>query len=87
MEAVAHALVLAAGIYLACGVLFAIPFVLAGVRRIDPAAHDAGWGFRLIVLPGVVAFWPLLAARWVKGAPPPTERNAHRAAARTGGSR
>ena len=87
MEAVAGALVLAAGIYLAAGVLFAIPFAVAGIRRIDPAAHGAGWGFRLIVLPGVVAFWPLLAARWAQGAPPPVERNAHREAARSGGAR
>jgi hypothetical protein len=52
------------GIYLALGVLFAVPFVVRGVGRVDPAAIGAGWGFRLLILPGVAALWPVLARRW-----------------------
>lgn len=82
--ALAEFLVAAAGSYLAAGLVFALAFVTAGVQRVDPAARGAPWGFRLLILPGAAALWPLLLARWVRGAPPPTERNAHRDAARAG---
>jgi hypothetical protein len=71
-----------AGFYVAAGLLFAIAFVLAGVKRVDPAATGGTWGFRLIIVPGVVAFWPLLAARWARGRSPAEEHNAHRDRAR-----
>lgn len=71
-------LVLLATLYAAVGLVFAVAFVSVGVQRIDPAARGAGIGFRLIVIPGVAALWPWLAVRWVRGAPPPEERNAHR---------
>jgi hypothetical protein len=79
---IAQSLLLLAGIYLLCGLAFAIPFVLIGVNRIDPHAAHGSWGFRLLIVPGTMFFWPLLAHRWTKGihAPPP-ERNAHRCAA------
>lgn len=81
-HALAESLVLVLGVYAAAGLLFAVPFVFRGVGRIDPAASDGSWGFRLIIVPGVVAFWPWLALRWLRGAPPREERNAHRLAAR-----
>ena len=74
-----------AAAYVGIGVLFAVPFVVRGVGRIDPAAREGTIGFRIIVFPGVVAFWPLLLRRWMSGSGrPPIERNAHRDAA--GGS-
>lgn len=85
MLTVANTVVLIVGLYLAAGLLFAVPFVLRGVNRIDPAAPGSSWGFRLIIVPGVVALWPLLARRWLRGLSPPEERNAHRRAARRGG--
>ncbi len=51
------------GAYALCGLLYGIPFVLRGAGRIDPDARGATWGFRLAILPGVVALWPLLARR------------------------
>ena len=70
------------GVYLAVGLAFAVPFVIAGIGRIDPVAKQGTWAFRLIVVPGVVALWPLLALRWLRGdRSPPSERNAHRTAA------
>jgi len=67
------------GIYLACGLLLAMPFVWFGVKRIDPPAAHGSWGFRLLILPGAMAFWPLLLRRWMKGVhEPPKEINAHR---------
>ncbi len=71
--------------YLACGVLFAIPFLARGAAAIDPGAREGTRGFRLIVLPGVVALWPLLLLRWRSGrSEPPVESNAHRRAAGRG---
>lgn len=52
-------------IYLAAGFLFAIPFALKGASRIDEAAIGASWGFRLIIVPGAMVFWPLLWKKWV----------------------
>lgn len=77
-ELVAVGLVSMVAVYAGVGLLFALPFVLRGVERIDPAARGASWGFRLIVVPGVIAFWPLLLRRWLRGAARPVERNAHR---------
>jgi hypothetical protein len=69
--------------YTGFGGVFALLFVTLGVQRLDPAARGAGLVFRLLLVPGAAAFWPLLARRWLGGmAEPPLERNAHRAAAR-----
>ena len=46
-------------IYLALGLVFAVWFVTRRVQ-LDPAAREAGWGFRLLILPGCVALWPIL---------------------------
>ena len=74
------------GAYLACGLVFAIPFALVGVKKIDRHAAHGSWGFRLLVIPGTMAFWPLLLRRWATGAKaPPEECNAHRRAARKEG--
>jgi hypothetical protein len=71
------------GLYAGVGILFAVPFVWRGAGRIDPVAREATPGFRLVILPGVIALWPLLARRWLAGASaPPEECNAHRRRAR-----
>jgi hypothetical protein len=81
-EALAEWIVMAASSYLAAGLLFSGPFVMGGVDRIDSAAHGATWGFRVLIVPGVVLFWPLLAIRWARGSiQPPRELTAHRRAA------
>lgn len=70
------------GVYLAIGFVFGLAFVVRGAGRIDPSARNGTWGFRLLILPGSVALWPVLARRWFGGATaPPAERNAHRDAA------
>lgn len=58
-------IVLAVALYAAAGVCFGVAFVLRGVGAIDPAAKRAGWTFRALIFPGVVAMWPLLAKRWL----------------------
>lgn len=59
---VLHAVLL----YVVTGLLFGLVFVTRGVGRMDAQAREAGWGFRAIILPGVVALWPLLLMRWRK---------------------
>ena len=86
-ETIATALVWLAALYAGAGLLFALAFLRpgGGVERVDPAAQGAGWGFRLVVLSGVAALWPLLLARWLTGrGRPPVESNAHRRAAGSG---
>jgi hypothetical protein len=48
------------------GVVFAVAFVTIGIQRVDSVAEHAPLGFRLIVLPGVAAFWPLMLVRWLR---------------------
>ena len=52
--------------YGALGALFAAAFVSAGVRRVDPNARHSPLGFRLIIVPGAAALWPLLLVRWIQ---------------------
>ena len=59
-------ILLLAAAYLLMGLLFVIPFVIKGVTRIDEGASGSGWGFRLIIIPGTMVFWPLLLKKWVK---------------------
>ena len=69
------------GVYLACGVVFAVPFVWGGVNHIEPHAKPGSVGFRIVIFPGTVFLWPLLLRRWMRGTRvPPEERNAHRTA-------
>lgn len=53
--------------YLLAGVGFAGAFHGRGLVRVDPAARGAGWLFRVLVTPGIVALWPWLAWRWRQG--------------------
>lgn len=51
--------------YGAIGLLFAIPFVVVGLGRVDSAAELAGPAVRLLLVPGTVAVWPLMLRRWM----------------------
>jgi len=62
---VAHFVLGVIAIYVAVGVVIAVPFVTVGVGRIDPAAHGVRWTFRALVFPGVVALWPFILRRWL----------------------
>ena len=66
-------------LYTAVGAVFAVAFVTAGVQRVDPDAKGSGMVFRLLILPGSAALWPLLLRRWIRGdRDVPQERNPHR---------
>lgn len=81
MVTFAHILVFATAAYVGLGLLFASAFVTTGVGRIDPSAVHAPIGFRVVIIPGTIALWPLLAIRWVRGQQPPVESTSHRRAA------
>jgi hypothetical protein len=68
--------------YALAGVGFALMFLPRGVTRLDQRVAGAPKTLRLLILPGVVALWPVFAWRWITGAPEPIEDNPHRATAR-----
>ncbi len=51
-------------LYLATGVIIGAAFVFRGVNRVDPAAQHASTAFRLLILPGAAALWPLVLRKW-----------------------
>lgn len=54
------------GIYLLLGFLFAIIVQFKGLNQIDPATKGSGWGFKLLILPGLTVFWILFLIKWIK---------------------
>jgi hypothetical protein len=62
---VVNLILLIVALYLAAGLVFAIPFVIKGVSRIDEGAIGSKWGFRVIIMPGTIIFWPLLLKKWM----------------------
>lgn len=62
-EAIARTLLAVLGIHAMAGLVFAATFLPRRIERVDPSASGSGWAFRLLILPGVVALWPLLWAR------------------------
>jgi hypothetical protein len=81
-ETIATTLLTSAALYLALGIVFALAFVAKGAGLIDPDARAGTLGFRLLILPGAAALWPLLAAKWRRAGRPFEESSPHRDAAR-----
>jgi hypothetical protein len=52
------------GGYLAIGCVFALLFAVKGAPQLDHAARNAPWSFRVLILPGAAALWPILLKRW-----------------------
>jgi hypothetical protein len=78
-ETLAKIFVYALETYEGLGLIFAVLFVLIGVQRLDSEAQGSGIGFRLLILPGVAALWPMFLYRWTRGIDePPIEKNPHR---------
>ncbi len=60
----------ALGLYTTIGAVFAIVFLAFGLARIDHGAKGAGFVFRLVILPGLIALWPVMLVRWIVGGQP-----------------
>ncbi len=54
----------AVAVYVGLGVLFALAFHGAGLHRTDAGVEHAGFVFRLMITPGLVGLWPLMAVKW-----------------------
>ena len=57
-------------IYLIAGALFVIPFLYKGIHVTDESVHGSSIGFYIIIIPGVIVFWPILLKKWMKMRPP-----------------
>lgn len=64
--AVAEPLAFALQLYAVVGAIFAVPFAWRGAGALDPAARMGSWGFRLLILPGAAALWPVLLVLWAR---------------------
>ena len=56
---------LLAGVYLLAGLIFLLPFQLYGITRVDETTHKSGIGFRIIISPGIIVFWPIILKKWL----------------------
>ncbi|MFK7970620.1 MAG: hypothetical protein AB8F95_09640 [Bacteroidia bacterium] len=65
-EQIAQIILFIAAAYLAIGLIFSVFFYLKGMSKIDAITAESTWGFKLIVFPGVIAFWPFLLSKWRK---------------------
>ena len=66
MEGLVSTALLILGIYLLLGLVFAIFFLTKGMQKMDNATKDSGIGFKLVILPGVIALWIYLLFKWGK---------------------
>lgn len=53
-------------IYGLCGLIFAIAFIWKGIGKVDEGARESTIGFKLIIIPATMVFWPLLFKKWLK---------------------
>jgi len=56
---------IAIAVYLFAGIVFTIFFQAKGLSKIDEGVHRSSWGFRIIIIPGCIIFWPVLFKKWV----------------------
>ena len=59
-----YIVVVFAGFYLLTGLLFCMVLFARGIDKIDPQAKNTGIGFKLIIIPGIMVFWPFLWNKW-----------------------
>lgn len=51
------------GVYFAIGAVFAVVISAGPIKRIDAVVADSPLSFRLIVIPGLAALWPVMAGK------------------------
>jgi hypothetical protein len=64
---------IAVGVYLLLGVVFGIAFLARGLVAVDPVASGSSVAFRLLILPGTAALWPVMAIKWSRANGAPAE--------------
>ena len=63
IESVFTVLVNVAAVYVACGVLVAALFLARWCKTFDPSAAHGSCGFRVLVVPGIIALWPVILVK------------------------
>lgn len=63
IEQVFAVLVNVAAVYAGCGVIVAVLFLALWCRSFDPAAKGGTWGFRVLIVPGMIALWPVILTK------------------------
>lgn len=67
----AEGLVAVLAVYVAAGALVATVIAAKGLARIDAGEHGMPWSARLLILPGLVALWPLMLVKCLRQKAPP----------------
>ena len=52
--------------YIGIGLVFGVFFAMWGAAILDPVAKGAPIGFRILVLPGSAALWPILLSKLLR---------------------
>ena len=52
--------------YLIIGFIFSVVFVARLINRVDESAQGASWTFRVMIIPGCIALWPVLLNNFQK---------------------
>jgi regulator of protease activity HflC (stomatin/prohibitin superfamily) len=66
MEMIIDITLITVAAYLLSGLVFAIAFLAKGLTIVDEGAHGSSIGFRIVIIPGVIVFWPFLLYKWRK---------------------
>lgn len=53
-------------VYVIIGLVFTPIFMWKGLRKVDDGVVDSGWGFKVLIFPGMLVFWPIFANKWRK---------------------
>ena len=66
MEQIKPLLFTLLAIYFAAGLIASIFLLWKGIHHIDPSTEGSGLGFKLLMLPGLLLFWPSFLIKWLK---------------------
>jgi hypothetical protein len=72
-EGLANLIVSGFGLYTLIGLPVGLAYMFGGAGKIDPAAKEKGLPLRarLLILPGVIALWPLMLIKLLMQTEPP----------------
>lgn len=64
MASVISFILITVGLYLVAGLIFCVALLTRGLTTLDHGARNSGFGFRLLIVPGILVFWPFLWKKW-----------------------
>lgn len=66
MEEIISILLMLLSAYLVIGILFSVLFIFMGLTKVDRGVEGSWKLFKVLIFPGLVAFWPLFLIKWRK---------------------